>query len=225
MVLLIYILKSFDFPLFNLKKKENENYHLSVGTPYIYMDKICSIIKCPYNSIFIDFGCGDGRILKYLSDRNIMNYFYGYEIDEDLVTKSKSKLSKRIIIKNKNVICDRFILSTYCYQLNSENASKKIKFLHENFAFNLMPNITFLLDINPQKGIKRSLKVKKKETKFENKDLKFHKAVREKFLKLSKRNKNVLTINGEKTISQIHIQIIDLINRNNFFKNKLPYSV
>ena len=100
---LIYILKSFDFPLFNLKKKENKNYHLSVGTPYIYMDKICSIIKCPNNSIFIDFGCGDGRILKYLSDRNIMNYFYGYEIDEDLVTKSKSKLSKRIIIKNKNV--------------------------------------------------------------------------------------------------------------------------
>ena len=67
------------------------------------MDKICSIIKCPNNSIFIDFGCGDGRILKYLSDRNIMNYFYGYEIDKDLVTKSKSKLSKRIIIKNKNV--------------------------------------------------------------------------------------------------------------------------
>ena len=67
------------------------------------MDKICSIIKCPNNSIFIDFGCGDGRILKYLSDRNIMNHFYGYEIDEDLVTKAKNKLSKKIIIKNKNV--------------------------------------------------------------------------------------------------------------------------
>ena len=56
-----------------------------------------------FNSIFIDFGCGDGRILKYLSDRNIMNHFYGYEIDEDLVTKAKNKLSKKIIIKNKNV--------------------------------------------------------------------------------------------------------------------------
>ena len=58
------------------------------------MDKICSIIKCPINSIFIDFGCGDGRILKYLSDRNIMNHFYGYEIDEDLVTKAKINFPK-----------------------------------------------------------------------------------------------------------------------------------
>ena len=32
-----------------------------------------------------------------------MNHFYGYEIDEDLVTKAKNKLSKKIIIKNKNV--------------------------------------------------------------------------------------------------------------------------
>ena len=128
-------------------------------------------------------------------------------------------------LKSRNVICDRFILSTYCYQLDSENLSKKIKFLHENFASNLMPNITFLLDINPQKGIKRSLNVKKKETKFENKGLKFHKAVRENFLKLSKRNKNIFTINGDQTISQIHIQIIDSINQNNLFKNKLPYAI
>lgn len=173
---------------------------------------------------------GGTKFSEKIRNLIVKNHSFNISSDIELLLIYASRcdhVMKTIIpnLKNKNVICDRFILSTYCYQLNSENASKKIKFLHENFAFNLMPNITFLLDINPQKGIKRSLKVKKKETKFENKDLKFHKAVREKFLKLSKRNKNVLTINGEKTISQIHIQIIDLINRNNFFKNKLPYSV
>ena len=32
--------------------------------------------------------------LKYLSDRNIMNYFYGYEIDKDLVQSQKVNYPK-----------------------------------------------------------------------------------------------------------------------------------
>ena len=109
--------------------------------------------------------------------------------------------------------------------MNLENASKKIKFLHDNFAFNLMPTITFLLDIDPEKGIKRSLRVKKKETKFEKKDLKFHKLVRKNYLKLAEENEDILIIKGELPIRQIHSEIIDFINHRNYFKNKLPYSV
>lgn len=164
--------------------------------------------------------------------RNLIVKNHEFEISSDtellLIYASRNDHVTRIIIPNlkkKNVICDRFIYSTYCYQLNSKNASKKIKFLHNNFAFNLMPNITFLLDINPRRGIERSLKVKKRETKFEKKDIKFHKSIRENYLKLSRANENILKIDGELPIKHIHSKIIDIINQRKFFKNKLPYSI
>ena len=71
-------------------------------------------------------------------------------------------------LKKKNVICDRYIHSTLCYQNKSSNLKDKIKFIHKYFADDLMPDITFLLDLPPEEGIKRSLKIKKKRNKIRN---------------------------------------------------------
>lgn len=128
-------------------------------------------------------------------------------------------------LKKKNVICDRYIHSTLCYQNKSSNLKDKIKFIHKYFADDLMPDITFLLDLPPEEGIKRSLKIKKKETKFEMKNLKFHKEVRNRFLQLQKKNKKMLKVDGSLSIKDVHTKIIDHLNDSSLFKKNLTYTV
>ena len=134
---------------------------------------------------------------------------------------------KKVIIptlRKKTVICDRFIHSTFAYQSSSKNFLKKLKFIHKNFAFNLMPDITIYLDIKPELGIQRSLNHKKVETKFENKNILFHKQIRRNFVNLEKKSKKIFKINGEKSEKKIHAQIIDIINSKHYFKKLLPYA-
>ncbi len=136
-------------------------------------------------------------------------------------------LQERILpaLKKKTVICDRFIHSTYCYQNEIKHLSTKIKFIHKHFAFNLYPDLTILIDLDTEIGLKRSFNKNKKEIRFEKKNIFFHKKVRQHFLKLSKNNKKIIKINGLETKKKIHIQIIDHLNSKSLYKKKLPYII
>ena len=133
-------------------------------------------------------------------------------------------LKEKIIpsLKEKTVICDRYIHSTISYQFDIKNFSKKLDFFHQNFAFNLMPDLTILLDLAPDVGLKRSLKIKNKEIRFENKDKIYHEKIRKNFLKLSKKHKNMYKIDASSSKKVIHKEIIDHLNNLLFFKRKLP---
>ena len=87
------------------------------------------------------------------------------------------------LLKTKNIICDRFVHSTICYQIQMKKINiRKLKVLHKEFAFNLKPNISFFLNLDPEKGVKRSLLNKKQEIKYEKLDKKFHKKIRMEFI-------------------------------------------
>ena len=133
-------------------------------------------------------------------------------------------LKEKIIpsLKEKTVICDRYIHSTISYQFDIKNFSKKLDFFHKNFAFNLMPDFTILLDLAPDIGLERSLKIKNKETRFENKDKIYHEKIRKNFLRLSKKYKNMYKIDASSSKKVIHKEIIDHLNNLLFFKRKLP---
>ena len=133
-------------------------------------------------------------------------------------------LKEKIIpsLKEKTVICDRYIHSTISYQFEIKNFAKKLDFFHQNFAFNLMPDLTILLDLAPDIGLKRSLKIKNKETRFENKDKIYHEKIRKNFLRLSKKYKNMYKIDASLSKKVIHKKIIDHLNKLLFFKHKLP---
>ena len=133
-------------------------------------------------------------------------------------------LKEKIIpsLKEKTVICDRYIHSTISYQFDIKNFAKKLDFFHQNFAFNLMPDLTILLDLAPDIGLKRSLKIKNKETRFENKDKIYHEKIRKNFLRLSKKYKNMYKIDASSSKKVIHKEIIDHLNNLLFFKRKLP---
>ena len=133
-------------------------------------------------------------------------------------------LKEKIIpsLKEKTVICDRYIHSTISYQFDIKNFAKKLDFFHLNFAFNLLPDLTILLDLAPDIGLKRSLKIKNKETRFENKDKIYHEKIRKNFLRLSKKYKNMYKIDASSSKKVIHKEIIDHLNNLLFFKRKLP---
>ena len=160
------------------------------------------------------------KILVEDKNRNISS-----DVELLLIYASRHQhLKEKIIpsLKEKTVICDRYIHSTISYQFDIKNFAKKLDFFHQNFAFNLMPDLTILLDLAPDVGLKRSLKIKNKETRFENKDKIFHEKIRKNFLKLSNKYKNMYKIDASLSKKVIHKKIIDHLNQLLFFKSKLP---
>jgi dTMP kinase len=86
----------------------------------------------------------------------------------------------------KIVICDRFTDSTSAYQIAGRKLSRPmVTYMNNVSSGGLKPDITFLLDIDPVKGIRRGTKHTGKD-KFEAEQLSFHKRVRKEYLRIAK---------------------------------------
>ena len=93
------------------------------------------------------------------------------------------------------VLCDRYIDSTMAYQGYGKKVDVKlINSLNTILIKNLVPSITFLLDIDPKTGLVRSKRKGNNELRYENMHINFHRKVRASFLKIAKMNKNRIKI-------------------------------
>ena len=93
------------------------------------------------------------------------------------------------------VLCDRYIDSTMAYQGYGKKVDVKlINALNKLLIKNLVPSITFLLDIDPKTGLIRSKRKGNNELRYENMHINFHRKVRASFLKIAKMNKNRIKI-------------------------------
>jgi len=173
-------------------------------------------------------GTKESEIIRDLIVNNKYKSFLP-ETELLLIYAARHEHVKNLLIpglKKNNVICDRFIHSTICYQILMNKINiRKLKFLHKEFAFNIFPNISFFLNLNSNEGVKRSLSTKKTEIKYEKKENRFHKKIRLEFENLSKKDKKLINIDASKSIVLIHKKIIDILNKKKFFKTSLPYSI
>ena len=97
--------------------------------------------------------------------------------------------------KNMWVLCDRFFDSTLAYQGYGRNVSEDlIKNLNKSLINNLKPKITFLFDIDPKVGLKRSKKRNNNELRYENMPLSYHRKIRNAYLDIAKKNKKRIKI-------------------------------
>ena len=92
-------------------------------------------------------------ILKDYFGKNNINLFDKYT-DTLLYLAARNEHIKRFILPKlleKNiVICDRYIDSTYAYQIKAQKLDKKIfEKLNKVVVKNVIPKITFLIDIDP----------------------------------------------------------------------------
>tara|TARA_Y100001970_G_scaffold247091_1_gene315544 strand:+ start:2658 stop:3287 length:630 start_codon:yes stop_codon:yes gene_type:complete len=114
----------------------------------------------------------------------------------------------------KNVICDRFYDSTYAYQGVAHNLGiDKMEKLKKIIIGDIEPDVTFVLDIDPKEGLKRSLDRSNQENRFENYNIDFHNKIRSAFLEIAKKNKNRCVVVdaslNEQEINNLIITVID----------------
>ena len=114
----------------------------------------------------------------------------------------------------KIVICDRFYDSTFAYQGVAHNLGiDKMIELKKIIIGEIEPDITFILDIDPRIGLKRTIKRSNLENRFENHDLKFHNEIRDAFIKIANENKHrCVIINASLNEKEINKIIISKIN-------------
>ncbi len=94
-------------------------------------------------------------------------------------------LIKPTLAKGTWVICDRFTDATYAYQGGGRGLNKrKISLLEELVQEDLRPDLTVILDLNPQVGLERA-KRRGELDRFENEDMDFFKKVRATYLKIA----------------------------------------
>ena len=121
--------------------------------------------------------------------------------------------------EGKWVISDRYADSTEAYQYYGYD--KRVDFatlqgLYQIVAGDFKPDLTIILDIDPEKGMKRSFAKAEtmavKELRFESRQMEFHRNLRRGFLEIAKREpERCVVINADDDIADIQQQIIRII--------------
>ena len=121
---------------------------------------------------------------------------------------------KPALLKNKIVICDRYIDSTMAYQGIGQGVNSNfLNILSKEITENIVANITFIFDIDPDISLKRAKKRDKNtNNRYENFDLSFHKNIRNYFKSLINTNKRYILIDESNSIEEIHLKILKSIN-------------
>lgn len=118
--------------------------------------------------------------------------------------------------EGKFVLSDRFNDSTIAYQFYGSGKfadTDIMDMLYQTVAGSLKPDITFLLDIEPRLGLKRSFDkagtMANKELRFENVDISFHERLRNGYLQMAaKEPERFVVIDASGSIEEVHAAIM-----------------
>jgi dTMP kinase len=132
-------------------------------------------------------------------------------------------LKKKILpalAEGKIVITDRFYDSTIAYQGYGHKVDlKTIEQVHKLVVGDFKPNLTFIFDIDAEKGLarsgKRHVQENSDENRYENIPLDFHKRLRDGFLAIAKAEpERCMVINAEENIDTLEKQVWSIVNKN-----------
>lgn len=129
------------------------------------------------------------------------------------------KLIKPSLSSGKHVICDRYSDSTRVYQSARGLNKAKIDVLIDFATGNLKPDLTFILDVPVEVGLKRAKakSIYKDGDRMEKADSLFHQDVRYGFLKLgesiSEQHRiKIINVSPPKSIMEIHQEIVKCVS-------------
>ena len=160
-------------------------------------------------------GTKEGELIRKLLVSGEINSWDSYSeslIFNALRREHINKIINPSLFKGDIVLCDRFIDSTIVYQgVGGAINETLLLSLHKNFCYDLYPDITFFLSLDPKVGLDRTLsRNNKTENRFENKGLLYHQKIQDGFKALSdKNNKRFFEINAELSVEKISNQIYD----------------
>ena len=138
-----------------------------------------------------------------------------------LMTGSRSQLTNEIILpslkKGLNVVADRYYDSTLAYQGGGRELDLEWLIKLNHFAtYNLDPNITFFIDIDPKEAQNRK---NQEEDRIERAGIGLQARVRNAYIELAQRFKErYVSIDGNASVNTIHEKIINEIKMKQLIK-------
>lgn len=129
----------------------------------------------------------------------------------------------------KWVLSDRFADSTVAYQYYGYDKRvpyETLQNLYQLTVGDFKPDLTIVLDLNPEIGLARSLakagKMTVKETRHESRGLEFHNRLRNGYLEMAKKEpQRMVVIDADKSIEELHREIIRVVSER-FNLNSCP---
>jgi dTMP kinase len=115
--------------------------------------------------------------------------------------------------QGKVVLCDRYIDSSYAYQIGGRNMPEEL--LQDlNKLVNLQPDITILLDIAPEVSLERA-RLRSAFDRFEQEQLDFHIRVRERYLVQAKREPERIKVIKADNLNpqEVFEEIVKILNK------------
>lgn len=125
-----------------------------------------------------------------------------------------SKIILPALKEGKIVISDRYVDSTLAYQIGGRHLPEDlVRYLNMISSKGLMPDLTFLLDVSPEVGLKRATRNGAAD-RFEQEALDFHQRVRANYLKTAKDNPQRITVinTNDRTIEEIQSKIRGIVD-------------
>ena len=123
--------------------------------------------------------------------------------------------------EGKWVISDRYADSTEAYQYYGYD--KRVDFqtlqsLYKIVAGDFKPDLTLILDIDPETGMRRSYAKAEtmavKELRFESRQMEFHHNLRRGFLEIAKRDpQRCAVVNADADIETVHKRVIEIVEK------------
>jgi dTMP kinase len=104
------------------------------------------------------------------------------------------------------VICDRFVDASYAYQGYGRGIDLGIiETLNRLVTKGIRPNLTVLIDCDAGLGLKRKAKNDKSLDRFEKENLRFHRKIRNAYLKLAEEEKRrFFVVDGKAKVGELH---------------------
>ncbi len=141
-----------------------------------------------------------------------------------LYATCRAQLVKEVIkpaLEGDNiVICDRFYDSSVAYQGYGRGLDlEPLIAINRCVTGGIIPDITFILDCPPEAGLKRAwgrinAGGEVREDRFERETIEFHRAVREGYLEIARREpERVKVIDGNREIGEVHKEISDIVEK------------
>ena len=133
-----------------------------------------------------------------------------------LFTAARRDHLERIILpaleEGKIVICDRFADSTRMYQgMRGPNLRNLVDSLNEK-VIKFDPDLTILIDINPEISLKRAKSRKTVEERFEDFGVELQMKMRKGFIELAKEFPNrIEVVNGQQSVGNLTQDICSLV--------------
>ncbi len=121
--------------------------------------------------------------------------------------KKHLKVIEPLLNKGIIVLCDRYLHSTFAYQLAQGISFEKIKQLHEGIK---MPDLCIIIDLPASESVKRIATGRENTHAFERED--FLSKVRENYLKVSKDlHHNCRTIDGNRDRDSVYNDVKKIV--------------